>query len=138
MLKVIAIIILILLGRVVVFASLRQRKLVINKGVIIIAVIATGLLLLSNTFGNNNAASLSSAPYYQTLAPPVQKAPFYLQTPSRAYYVATSEETDQYLTLTNYYYFDRKEWELSNIPLHFDKSLSENSKLKISKRKIGG
>jgi len=130
-----ATVILVLLGLYVVLGSIRKRKLLINKFVVILAIVAVGLLLLA---GNSKSAEKAVTPQYQQISPSVQEAPYYLLTSTRAYYVATFEDTSRYLVLTNFYYYDRKKWENSDIPLYFDRAIPEFQDLKVIKRNIGG
>lgn len=130
-----AIIILVLLGLYVIFGSMRQRKLLINKFVVIVGVVGIGILLLNGQFSKNDSAQ-TEIQYYQKLAPTIQEASYYLQTESRAYYVSTFQDSETSLVLTDYYYFDKKKWELSNVPLPLDKTIY--GELKLYKRNIGG
>lgn len=129
-----AIIILVVLGLYIVVGSILKKKLLLSKFVVIIAVLAIGMLLLSSQFSSNDSQDDIQA--YQKIAPSVQNAPFMVQTSSRAYYVSTYLDTDDALTLTNYYFYDEKKWEKSSIPLPLDKSIY--GELKVHKRIIGG
>ncbi len=133
--KVIAIIVLVVLGLFVVIGSIRQRKLLVNKFVIIVALIAIGIISLSNTLAGSTPQKLETQ-YYQRIAPSVQDAPYIVPTSSRAYYVSTFNETTKGIVLTCYYYYNQKKWERSTIPLPLDKTLYGN--LQVYKRKIGG
>ncbi len=134
--KTLAIVVLVSIILYVVFSTIRQRKLALNKFSFVIIIVSIGIIILSNQF--NKASVSSDVPYYQTIAPDVQHAPYILQTPSRAYYVATYTDNKDSLTLTNFYYYDKAKWQRANEPLYFDKAISEFSKLEIQKRKIGG
>lgn len=131
----IAVIALILLLIYVVIGSIRQRKLLFNKTVLVVAIIAIGILVLQGQFSRDDPQRVE-VPKYQQLAPPVQDAPYVLQTSSRAYYVATYKDTAEALILTSYYFYDKKKWELSDIPLPLDKSIY--GELKPVRRNIGG
>ena len=130
-----AIIALVLLGIYIIFGSLRQHKLLINKFVVVVAVLAIGVLILQGSFSSNDSQQ-TKTPQLQKVAPSVQQAPYVLQTSSRAYYVATYQDTENVVILTSFYYYDKKVWELSNIPLPLDRSIYGN--IKIIKRSIGG
>ena len=130
---ILSIIILVLVGLYVILGSIRQKKLLINKGVVIIAVVAVGLLFFSSRFGNDE--SKTEVQYYQEIAPSIQAAPYMVLTPSRAYYIATFQDDDSYLVLTNFYYYDKgKKWVNTDVPLHLDKNLQEYSNIKVLKR----
>jgi len=135
---VLAIVILILLGLYVILHIIRHRNAPNIKVVLIIGAIAVGLIVINNTLNKDDATGRASIPYYQEIAPSVQDAPSVLPTPGRAYYIATFKENAEYITLTNYYYFNDQEWEFSSIPLPFDKSLPEFNKLQVYKRNIRG
>jgi len=130
-----AIVILVLLGLYVVLGSIRKKKLLINKFVVILAIVAVGLLMLS---GNSQRAEKAVTPQYQQNIPSVQAAPYYLPTRTRAYYVATFSDNPIQLVLTNFYYYDRKKWANSDIPLYFDRAVPEFQNLKIYRRDITG
>lgn len=131
--KVAAIIILIILIVLTIIASIKQRKLVLSRGVIILALIAIGIIYLTNLFGGNNPNQASNQ--IQAKAPPVTEAPYLLQTSSRAYYVAAFKDDPQYLTMTVFYFYDKKKWQRSDIPLPIDKKVVP---YQISRRNIGG
>lgn len=133
--KIAAIIILVLLGLYVLLGILRDKKLLLNKFTIFLAVVALGLLALSGGFSHTESDTrvVSSI---QKKAPPVQLAPYMLQTSSRAYYVATFQDTPEYLILTDYFYYDRNQWLETAVPLMLDKVVYGN--LEITKRNIGG
>lgn len=130
---IIAIVLLILVSLYVIFGSIWQKKLLINKGVIIITVIAIGLIFFSARFGGND--DKQQVEYYQEIAPPITQAPYMLQTPSRAYYIATFDDTESHMVLTYFYFYDKgKKWTSTNMSLFLDKTLPEYSDLKILKR----
>jgi len=131
--KVAAIIILIILVILTVIASIKQRKLVLKRGVIILSLIAIGIIYLTNLFGGNTTDQVGNK--IQAKAPPVTEAPYLLQTSSRAYYVAAFQDSPEYLTMTVFYYYDKKKWERSDIPLPIDKKVVP---YQISRRNIGG
>ena len=129
----VAIVLLVFVGLYVVIGSIRNRKLMINKGVVIITVIAVGLIFIQGYFNKGDLRQLE-APYYQQIAPPASYAPYGLSTPSRAFFIVSYEETDKYLVLDNFYYYDKKKWEYSETPLPLDKSLPEYANLEVIKR----
>jgi len=131
-----AVLLLILLGLYVVIGSIRKRTLLINKFVVFLAVVAIGIIVFSNSFGSDSSSQEQQKSRLQEKAPSVQDAPYYVHTSSRAYYIATFDDSEECLTLTSYYYYDRKRWEPSSIPLPLDKQIYGN--LKVHRRNIGG
>ena len=130
---IVAIVLLVLIGLYVVLGSIRQKKLLINKGVILVTIIAVILIFISGHF--SQSGNQQEVKYYQEIAPSIQKAPYILPTPSRAYYIATFQEDERYIVLTDFYYYDNgKKWEHTDIPLPLDKSLPGYSDLKILRR----
>lgn len=129
----IAIVLLVFVGLYVVIGSIRNKKLMINKSVVILTVVAVGLIFVQGYFNKGDSKSVE-APYYQQIAPPASYAPYLLSTPSRAFFVASYKDTDTHLVLNAFYYYDKKKWEYSEIPLTLDKSLPEYSNLKVIKR----
>ena len=131
--KVAAIIILVLLGLFTVIASVKQRKIVLSKGVVILALIAIGVIYLTNQFGGQTTNQVGSS--IQAKSPPVSEAPYLLQTSSRAYYVASFKDSPEYLTMTVFYSYDKKKWQRYTIPLPIDKKVVP---YQLSRRNIGG
>lgn len=119
---ILAILIIVILGLYVIVGSIRQKKILLNKFVVVLGIIAVGLLLLNGAFNKGDAQQVKPE-YYQEIAPNVEDAPYIVQTSSRAYYVATYLDSPQYLTLTYYYYYDRKHWQESDIALPLDKKV---------------
>jgi len=134
-LVVLAVVVLVLLGVYVIFGSIRQHRLLINKFVVVLSIMAIAVILIQGSLSSKNP---QQAEYYQQIAPTVQQAPFVLPTPSRSYYIATFNDLPESLTLTNYYFYNKKEWEHSDIPLFFDRSITEYKNIKVIKRNIGG
>jgi len=129
----IAIITLVLLGIYVAIGSIRQRKLLINKFVAVLALISIVVIVISGSIEDRAQVAI---PDYQEIAPSVQDAPYVVQTSSRAYYVATFKDTEEVLTLTNFYIYDKKKWQNSDIPLHLDRTIY--GEVRPIKRNIGG
>lgn len=132
-LKILAIVVLILVGLYVIIASIKQRKLVLSKSVFVIGGICAVVIVISGAFASNNPPTLAPE-YQQAQVPPVKAAPYMLPTISRDYYVMASYEDGQYLWLTAYYEYNRKKWEYRDVPLPFDRELPEYSNLKLIKR----
>jgi len=104
--------------------------------VVFLAVVAIGIIVLSNSFGGSSSPQELQISRLQEKAPSVQDAPYYVQTSSRAYYIATFNDSEECLTLTSYYFYDHKKWESSFVPLPLDKQIYGN--LKVHRRNIGG
>ena len=130
-----AVICLVLIGIYVIFGSIRQHRLLINKTVVIISAIAIGILVFQGSITKNDPQQIT-LPYYQQIAPSVQQAPYVLQTSSRAYYISTYQDGEEGLLLTNFYFYNKKQWENSDIPLPFPKSIFGD--LEVFKRYVGG
>ena len=133
--QIVAIVLLVLLGLFVFIRSKQQHKLFLNKFVIIFTVIAVGILVIGGKMGSNDPQQVA-VPYYQQIAPSSQDAPYVLQTSSRAYYVVSYNEIGDIVELTDYYYFNEKEWERAETSLPLDRRYYGN--IQITKRNIGG
>lgn len=127
--QIAAIIVLILLFLGVVIASIRKRRLCIGRGTLILAAVCIGVIVWQS-----NSAGQPEKQYSQLIekAPAVVDAPYFVQTDTRAYYVATYQPRDSGPVLTNYYYYDKKNWQFSSIPLPLDEAIY--GKIRVHKR----
>jgi len=121
--KILAIAIAVLIPLYFIGGAILKKRPFLKKPLIILFIIAVGFILISNQFGGNDKAQSSNGiaiPVYQQNAPPKAKAPRVVQTTSRIYYVATSKDDGKFLTLYDYYFYD-KNWQFTNKPLPLDK-----------------
>ncbi len=132
--KVIAIVILICIGVYLLAGIVLRKKLLLPMPVLIGMVVCGGVIAFSNASGQNNQENTK----YVKVSVAYKDAPYILQTPDRGYYVATFRDDGEFLTLTDYYFYDKDKWEYSDSPLPFDRGLPEFKNLEIIKRPRGG
>ncbi len=108
------------------------------KHKILLAMVVIGLVVFfgARTIGqitspkpSVTAQTLQAIPAYQQIAPTTAQAPQVLRTASRIYYVSTFTEDKRYLTLTKFYVYDSKQWQLITMPLVLDKAAYGGMKL---------
>ncbi len=92
-----------------------------QKALLIVVIIVIGVVILFGQFNKYN--STTSMPSYQKIAPTVQQAPRAVQTSSRVYYVSTMKDDGEILTLTHYYFYDKKQWQEVDDPLYLDRQV---------------
>jgi len=127
---ILAIIIIVLVGLYILGGLIFKHRLFITKLTIIPLIIAVGILVISNQFGSDEVEYPGgNVQYYQKVEPPFEEAPLVVQTSSRIYYVATLIDEGDILTLTDYYYFDKKKWVYSDVPLPLDRNTYGNMKV---------
>ncbi len=106
---------------------LKKKALVVLAVVVLGSAIVIGVATKSNTTPATAAAK--NIPAYQLIAPSVKDAPTVLRTSSRVYYVSTYKEDKQQITLTRFWVYDSKKWQLVTKPLVFDKAIYGGMKL---------
>lgn len=122
----IAIVVLVLSGLYLIAGIIFKKKLLVSKFLILIVFVAVGALVLSSQFGNDDEGSeIEIAEYYEK-APPPEYAPRVGSTITRTYFIAAQRDgyyfdvpNQDYITLTAFYYYDRKKWEYSDVPVPF-------------------
>lgn len=112
-----AIIVLILKSPFLILQYLFQHKLVFI-GVVIVGVAFIAVSSLSKSDDSPQV----QIPEYQKIAPDISKAPVVINTPSRVYYVSGWVDNGQIVTLESFYFYDREEWEASELPLPLDRN----------------
>ena len=131
MLHGLAIALLVVTGLLVVLFSIRKRKLCVNKGVIALVIIAGATLAFTNWQDSGKGPQQVQAEQpYNDKVPSLKAAPYWIQTPSRGYFVVEYYSNETHLVLQEYYSYDVKKWEHQTLPLFLDKSLTEYSGLK--------
>jgi hypothetical protein len=92
-----------------------------NKVLLILVIIVAGIIFLSSKINNQNTPEVA-IPNYQVIAPSPDLAPKVVATPSRVYYVRELSETEDTVTLLNWYDYNEKKWQKHTTPLPLDKS----------------
>ena len=115
---ILAVIVLILKSPFIILRYLFHHKLLLVGAVItVIAFIAISLLNKSD-----DTPQMVQIPEYQQKAPDISKAPVVIATPSRVYYVSSWIDDGQIITLESFYFYDREDWEGSELPLPLDRN----------------
>ena len=94
-----------------------------HKAFLVVVVIIVGAVFLIGYFNKQTSQLNIAVESYQRIAPSIQQAPRVVQTNSRVYYVATMSDDGQVLTLTNYYVYDKNEWQNVSLPLPLDRDI---------------
>lgn len=94
-----------------------------NRVLLIVLIVAIGFFVIrgqfSNKTGENEAVTI---PEYQKILPSKVSAPRIVQTTSRYFPYSTFQDSADYLTLTDYYVYDKDTWKHSTVPLPIEKS----------------
>lgn len=114
----IAIIVLILKLPLLILRFLFQHTILLI-GVIIVVI---ALIAASSLNKSDDTSQMVQIPEYQKIAPDISKAPVVIITPSRVYYVFDWTDDGQIITLESFYFYDRGEWEVSELPLPLDRN----------------
>lgn len=93
-----------------------------QKAFLFLIVIGIGAVFLFGYF-NKSKPDQVELPSYQMVIPTTQQAPYVVQTSSRIYYVSTMEDNADMLVLTDYYIYDKNEWEHIQTALPLDKQV---------------
>lgn len=98
------------------------RFLFQHKMLLVIAIIGViAFIAISSINKSDDTAQKVQIPEYQQIAPDISKAPVVVATPSRVYYVFDWVDDGQTITLKSFYFYDRKEWEASELLLPLDR-----------------
>lgn len=130
--KVLSIIILVIVGLLILVSFFRKKPVPSARIIAILAILGVGMFGASTFIESKSEPA--EIPYYQQVAPEQSKAPYMLITSTRTYYVADYYQNDQFLTLQKFYYFDKKKWQQSEMPLILDKAIPSYSNLQVIKR----
>jgi hypothetical protein len=105
-----------------------------HRILLITAIVGIGILVAVNVFKGDDKQTQVQIPEYQRILPEISKAPRIVQTTTRYYPYATSIDSKDTMTLTDYYYYTDKKWEHSTKPLLIEKTRI----YKIYTRSTGG
>jgi len=115
---ILAIIVLILKSPFLILRYLFQHKALL----IIVIIVVIAFVAISSLNKSNTSQQTVELPEYQQKAPDISKAPTVISTPSRLYYVSDYSDDGQIITLKHFYFYDRKKWEASKLPLPLDRN----------------
>jgi len=93
-----------------------------NRVLLIVLIVAIGFFVIRGQFSNKTGSDEITIPEYQKILPSRVSAPKIVQTTSRYFPYSTFQDSADYLTLTDYYVYDKDTWKHSTVPLPIEKS----------------